>query len=293
VSLGVTNYVIFSVIYILLSWAIYLPYRCGQLYLAPIYCMAAGAYFSAYAATAWGWPTFLAILSAPVAGAIAAFIPALGLRQALGFTVAIASMALIVVSQTIIRNLAFLGKSAGLFGIPHTEHMLPIALLILVMAGFFVHRIDQSRFGRAAETLMIDPHLAASFGINMSNISVFLQVASGVLSGLAGAIFAFTVGSLFPDAFGLHQLLNIFIIVFVGGTYTMWGSLIFAPILWGIPLILPESIARSKDLIYGGLLIAILIARPEGVIGRPMIAGFRKYLLKLCGWTERAPVAKS
>jgi branched-chain amino acid transport system permease protein len=155
----------------------------------------------------------------------------------------------------------------------------------LVIAGVFVYRIDRSRIGRAAETILIDLDLAASFGINMSSISVFLQAVSGALSGTAGAIFAFTVGVIFPDAFGLHQLLNIFIIVFVGGTYTMWGAVIFAPILWGIPLILPESIAESKDLIYGGLLIVILISRPEGVVSRPMTTWIRNTIIHLFGRT--------
>ena len=124
----------------------------------------------------------------------------------------------------------------------------------------------------------------------MSNMSIFLQVASGALSGIAGAIFAFTIGVIFPDAFGLQQLLNIFIIVFGGGTYAMWGAVIFALILWGIPLILPESIADSKDLICGGLLIVILISRPEGVISRPMITWIRNTILNNFG---RAGIRKT
>ena len=36
-------------IFIMLGWAVYVNYRNGQLNMAPIYTMAIGAYFSAYA----------------------------------------------------------------------------------------------------------------------------------------------------------------------------------------------------------------------------------------------------
>ena len=48
----------------------------------------------------------------------------------------------------------------------------------------------------------------------------------------------------------------------------MWGVIFFTPILWGIPLILPHSLAVFKNLIYGFLLMVILIIRPEGVIDK-------------------------
>jgi branched-chain amino acid transport system permease protein len=79
------------------------------------------------------------------------------------------------------------------------------------------------------------------------------------------------VGSVFPGAFSFSILLMIFSVVFIGGNLTMWGPVLFAPILWGIPLILPEVIAQWKDVIYGALLIGILIFRPEGVISKELV----------------------
>lgn len=279
--LPIVNYLIFSVMFILLSWAIYMPYRCGQLYMAPIYCMAAGGYFAAYTATTWGWPVGISIALSPLVGAIFAFVPALGLRKAPGFTTAIASLALVFIIQTVIMNLDFLGGQAGFFGIPPVTGLLPISLGILVVAGVFIHRIDNSRLGRAAETLFFNRDVAAAFGVNMGSIGIFLQVFAGALSGIAGAIFAFTVGAIFPAAFGFSILINICVMVFVGGTFTMWGAVIFAPILWGIPLILPEWIAEWREVIYGGLLIVILIWQPEGVIGKATALGLKRRFSRL------------
>jgi branched-chain amino acid transport system permease protein len=270
-SLPLVHYFTFSIIFILLSWALYLPYRCGQLYLAPVYCMTTGAYFSAYAVTIWNWPIVMAILASSVVGAFFAFLPALGLRKAPGFATAIASLALIFISQTVIMNLKFLGGQAGFFGIPPMDYPFITAIGILLLSGILVFRVDHSRIGRAAELLYYSREEAACFGVNMAYIGIFLQVVSGALSGVAGALYAFTVGSIFPAAFGFSVLLMIFPIVFVGGSFTMWGTVVFAPILWGIPLILPGQIAEWKDVIYGALLISILIFRPEGVISRAMV----------------------
>jgi branched-chain amino acid transport system permease protein len=152
---------------------------------------------------------------------------------------------------------------------------------ILLLSGTLVFRIDHSRIGRAAELLYYSREEAACFGVNMAYIGIFLQVVSGGLSGVAGALYAFTVGSIFPAAFGFSILLMIFPIVFVGGSFTMWGAVVFAPILWGIPLILPEHIAEWKDVIYGALLITILIFRPEGVISRAMVRSISTFCRSL------------
>lgn len=267
-SIALIQFINFTVIYILLSWAIYLPYRCGQLYLAPVYTMAAGAYFAAYAATSWHWPIFLAMMTSPLVGALFAFIPAQGLKRAPGFTTAVVSLGLIFVIQTVIQNLNFLGGVAGYFGIPMMENPLLTSMTVLIIAAILVYRLDHSRIGRAAELIYYNRDGAECFGINTGHISILLQVVSGALGAIAGALFAFTLGAITPDNFNFQLLLITFPIVFIGGNFTMWGALIFTPILWGFPLILPKVAAQWKDYIYGGLLIVVLIARPEGVIGK-------------------------
>ncbi len=279
-SFAFIQFINFTVIYILLSWAVYLPYRCGQLYLAPVYTMAAGAYFAAYAATTWNWPIFAALMVTPFVGALFAFIPAQGLKRAPGFTTAVVSLGLIFVLQTVIQNLKFLGGIAGYFGIPMMEWPLITSLTVLVLATILVHRLDHSRLGRAAELIYYNREGAECFGINTGRVSILLQTVAGAFGAIAGALFAFTLGAITPDNFGFQLLLIAFPIVFIGGNFTMWGVLIFAPVLWGLPLVLPEAIAQWKDYIYGGLLIIVLIIRPEGVIDKKTIRRVHNFVPK-------------
>jgi ABC-type branched-subunit amino acid transport system permease subunit len=57
-------------------------------------------------------------------------------------------------------------------------------------------------------------------------------------------------------------------IIFVGGYATMWGTVLAAPLLYGIPLLFPPEIASWRIVIYGALLILVLLLKPEGFITR-------------------------
>ena len=67
-------------------------------------------------------------------------------------------------------------------------------------------------------------------------------------------------------------------IIFVGGYATMWGSVVLAPILFGIPLLFPSAIQSWRIVIYGGLLILVLVLKPEGFITRRFVYSIETFL---------------
>jgi branched-chain amino acid transport system permease protein len=272
-SLPLQQFFLFTAVYILLSWGLYLPYKLGQLSFSPAYCMAAGAYVTAYAANNWHWHFLLTLVAAVLLGALLAFLPALGLRRAPGFATAIASIALIIIVQTTIRNWRAIGGAAGIFGIPRVPYLLAATAVLVVIVGVLIHRVDHSRVGRATEALTVDRDVAASLGVSMSAVSLSMQAAAGALGGLAGMVYAYTVGSVFPAAFGLSVLMMMAAPMFVGGSATLWGVVVVTPVLWGLPLVLPSRISDWRDIVVGGLLIVVLLVRPEGLISRRTVSG--------------------
>ncbi len=102
-------------------------------------------------------------------------------------------------------------------------------------------------------------------------MSILLQTFSGVLGGTAGVLYAFNIGTLFPEIFSFNLLIYGFSIVMVGGRATMWGVLIFAPILWGIPEFSPDIIGQWRNIFFASIIIALLVLRPEGVINKRFI----------------------
>jgi branched-chain amino acid transport system permease protein len=67
-------------------------------------------------------------------------------------------------------------------------------------------------------------------------------------------------------------------IIFVGGYATMWGSVVLAPILYGVPLLFPAEIQSWRIVIYGAALILVLVLKPEGFITRRFIFSIESFL---------------
>src|SRR5208282_766373 len=126
--------------YLILLWGVYVPFRGGQLYNGPIYCMAIGGYCSAYLASSLHLPFALAFLGAALLGALCGIVPALAFARTKGIVTAVASVALIFIIQSVITNLDFLGGAQGMWSLPKVTYLLPLTFVIVLFIGAFVYR---------------------------------------------------------------------------------------------------------------------------------------------------------
>jgi branched-chain amino acid transport system permease protein len=196
-------------------------------------------------------------------------------------------MGLLFIVQTAIRNLELLGAMYGLVNIPKPDRLPIITWITVLIVGFIVYRLDNSRLGRAMETSFVDRSLADTEGINRYWFGVFIQTIAGAIGGLAGSYYAFTIAALRPDHFNFAIILRLIVFVFVGGCQTMWGIVIFTPILWAVAAFVPSEIAAWREMIFGALLILILLVRPEGVIDRQLLRAIGN---KIRQWRGREPI---
>jgi len=270
-SLSLFYFLEFTGIFIILGWAIYIVYKLGQLNNMPIVTMALGAYLSAFLTKEIGWSFWLALLASMLLGAFLSFILALSLGRVPAFSMTIATIAMIFIAQTVLRNTKVIGGSYGYHEIPRVNNLLLITYIIVFIIGIFIFRLEKSKIGRLMDVVFVDKEIAKTLGINTYWISVFMQIFAGMLGAIAGVLFANVVRGIEPNQFSLGLLLNIYCFFFLGGSSTMWGVVIFTPILWGFPLILPEQIAKWKDSIYGLLLIITMLILPEGIITKKLI----------------------
>lgn len=280
-STSLVYYLVFVGAFILLVWGFYVPFRAGLLYNGPVYCMAIGGYFAAYMVKMHFWPFWVAVIGAAIVGGILGFLPSLGFSRTSGIVTAVASMALIFITQSIIRNLEFLGGSRGLLSIPKVSYLLPFTYGMVVLSGFFIYRLDRSRVGKALEAIATDRDFARTIGINDKRLIVFALTFSSIMGAIAGAIYAFNTRVIQPETFGFTLLLSASTMLFLGGRYTQWGALISVPVLWGLPQWVPNEIAQFARIMYGVLLIAVLMARPEGIITRDLLKRFRDFRKKI------------
>ncbi len=288
-SLPLFYFLAITAIYILVSWAIYLPYRVGQLHFMAVANMAISAYFSAVAVQQWGWPFVPVLLVSVLLGALIGYLVSLGIGDAPCFAVVIVGFTLIYLTKTVIENTEMLGAAFGLFNIPkilekskdNRMFLLIISYLFVLIAGFFIYRFDKSRLGRAASSVFVDKELAMSLGVNTKRMGIILQTSSSALGALAGVLYLYIMRAISPNHFTFHLVGICMTMLFVGGYTTQWGVLLAAPVLWGLPLLFPEELQSWKVVIYGVLLIVILVIKPEGLITRQLIRKVGRKILKI------------
>ena len=279
-SLPLYYFLAITAVYILMTWALYLPYRVAHLHFIVVANMAISGYFGGYAAINWNWPFLLILAAGFIIGAVVAFIVSIAIGDAPTFAVVIVGFTFIYITKTVIENWEALGSTMGMFGIPIVDHVLLWAYLFVLVTGFLIYRFDNSRLGRAASAIFVNRELATSFGVNTKHLGMFLQTWAGAIGGATGVLYAFIMNSLFPDFFTFHIIGITMTMLFLGGYTTMWGPLLAAPVLWGLPLLLPQEVASWKMIIYGILLIVILLVRPEGAITRQVATRVRRVLLR-------------
>ncbi len=261
-----------------MSWSFYLPYRIGQLHFLTVANMTISGYFAGFMALTFNWPFGVVLVLGILIGALVGYLTSFAIGDAPCFAVVIVGFTFIYITKTIVENFPALGGPEGMYGIPIVPRyvILIVAYAMVVIVGFFIYRFDHSRLGRAASAIFVDKSIATSFGVNVKSLGMFLQTFGSALGGGCGVLYAYIMKSLAPQYFTFHLVGACMTMLFVGGYTTQWGAVLAAPILYGIPLLLPPAVAAWKIVIYGVLLVGVLIFKPEGFITRQWVFSIEK-----------------
>jgi branched-chain amino acid transport system permease protein len=148
------------------------------------------------------------------------------------------------------------------------EHFYYLILGAGLLAAFVSWRLRDSRLGRQWMAIREDEDVAEAMGIHLVKTKLLAFAMGAAFSGLAGAIFASQIGSIYPHSFNLIISINTLSLIIVGGIGSLPGVVVGALVLVGLPELLREF-AEYRYLMYGALLIAMMVARPEGLVAQP------------------------
>lgn len=138
----------------------------------------------------------------------------------------------------------------------------------------FTHAIKCSAYGRVLISIREDSIYTQALGKNIGFISVTVFVFGAVLAALAGNLYAHYITYIDPGGFTVSESIFILTLVIIGGAGSLWGPVLGAVILVLIPELfrfigLPQSTgADIRQLLYGLTLVACMLWRPKGLIGR-------------------------
>lgn len=156
----------------------------------------------------------------------------------------------------------------GLFSISGPDKPQKLFYLILfccIVAGFVATRLKHSRLGRAWMAVREDEDVAEAMGINLVQTKLLAFAAGAAFSGISGAIFASKIGSIYPHSFQLLISFNILALIIIGGMGNIWGVMLGALVLVGLPELLREF-SEFRLMVYGVVLIFMMLQRPEGLL---------------------------
>jgi branched-chain amino acid transport system permease protein len=152
----------------------------------------------------------------------------------------------------------------GVFIPTYRLFLIAIGIAVILVVAFVVYR---TRLGAMVRAASFDRDMAASLGVRVSWVYSGAFAFGVALAGLAGVLLA-PVYSVFPTM-GRDFILIAFTVVIVGGMGSIWGAVIAGIVLTQVQAIssLIVSPVWSEPIVFG-VMVAVLMLRPQGLFGR-------------------------
>ncbi len=152
----------------------------------------------------------------------------------------------------------------GVFIPTYRLFLIAIGIAVILVVAFVVYR---TRLGAMVRAASFDRDMAASLGVRVSWVYSGAFAFGIALAGLAGVLLA-PVYSVFPTM-GRDFILIAFTVVIVGGMGSIWGAVIAGIVLTQVQAIssLIVSPVWSEPIVFG-VMVAVLMLRPQGLFGR-------------------------
>jgi branched-chain amino acid transport system permease protein len=266
---------------VVMAYAMALPLRTGLFSVAPAAFASIGGYAAALFMIKQGLgfvpATLLAVVGCGVVGALLT-IP---LARITGLYTAIATLAVLVVTQGIISSMNITGGQNGLIGIPHGDPRWLLVLLIVISAVGWIW-LDRSHTGRRLDAVGEDPILASARGIDVARFRAIALIVSAATAGAAGACYGQAFFVLTPSIFGFTFAIQIASVTVVGGA-THWAGPLCGGLLIGLVNQLMSNYANWGLAIDGAIMVLVVVLFPSGLSG-PLRRFFRGRRLLPARW---------
>jgi neutral amino acid transport system permease protein len=207
-----------------------------------------------------------------------------GLRDArLGIVVLFAGLGLWLYGVCVVSLLNFVTNA------PRNGVMF-VAIILVAVTYWRLEVLVRSPWGRILKSIREDEEVAKALGKNVFWYKLQSLMLGGFIAGVAGALFAWHLSTVYPDTFGPLLTFYGWTVVVMGGAGSNIGTILGALIFWGyftvtrfaLPAIAPAlhsvipSIPASLDearlgafrlMLIGVLLIVLMMLRPQGILG--------------------------
>jgi branched-chain amino acid transport system permease protein len=278
------NVLILTLLYAALSqsWNILGGY-CGQISLGHALYFGVGAYATSLLYVNFGVsPWFGLVAGGLLAAAVALALGAMCFRLA-GHYFTIATIVIAEIGLTLVHNWDYVGAAMGIqwpfgpddwatlqFGRDKGPYF-HLALALCAITWLATYLIEQSRWGYWWRAVKDNAEAAESLGVTLFTSKMIAAAISAFFTAIGGGFYAAFLSYIDPESVMSFRFSLLMALPSVlGGVGTLWGPVLGAAVL--IPLTevtrsyLGGSGAGTDLIIYGGLIMLIALARPEGLL---------------------------
>jgi branched-chain amino acid transport system permease protein len=166
----------------------------------------------------------------------------------------------------------FTGGSNGITGVWPSDWLQSkaayywLTLGLVAASVYALRRVLMSPLGYALRASRDSVGRAEAMGLNVAHVQWLGFVVAAGFAGLAGALFAFSKGSISPDVLGVSKSVDGLVMVMLGGVHTLVGPLVGAVTFTA----LQDSLARSTDYwraVLGVSMLLLVLVFPQGIAG--------------------------
>ncbi len=232
-----------------------------------------GAYGVAFLAKLAGLPMVACLLLGPVLGLAGAVLFGWFAVRLSGVYFAMLTLAF----AQIVWSIAFqwvevTGGDNGILGVwpaewvatPQRFYWLALAVAALSVAVLRV--LVFAPFGYGLRATRDSVLRSEAIGIDSKRVQWGAFVIAGIFAAIAGALFAYLKGSVFPDNAGIALSVDSLVMVLLGGVETVSGAVVGAIVYKALSIWLVSYTELSK-LVMGAVIVILVVVFPKGIVG--------------------------
>jgi ABC-type branched-subunit amino acid transport system permease subunit len=249
----------------------------GLLSFAQLGFWGVGGYCSALAVMDFGWSFWTGVLLAGAVNLALAMVIGVPIIRTTRHAFVVVTLTFALLAGLIARD--WVDVTRGPLGIPGlpapslmgfafdtSARFYYIALAFTLVALAFLYCLKTSRIGLILKAIKQNDPLVQSHGISPAPYKLAAFVIAAVITGMAGAIFAFHLKIIDPSFLDFYYMQTFLIIVIIGGAGSFWAVVLAGAAM----VVLPEALRFSDELrmvIYGVILVAVMMVMPRGISG--------------------------
>jgi len=222
----------------------------------------------------------VSLLLAAGVGGVFALIVGVPLMRLSGLSAGIATFAVLVITNNVLRNWEAIGPGARTLSlVPETTGFLQATVGVIAVAAL-AFAYQRSRFGRVLRASSDDPAAAQGAGVDIYRQRLLAFTLSGALAGFAGGLLVHLLGSITTQQVYLDLAFLTLAMLVIGGVHSLWGAVVGALLVSGLNSLLLTAerglslgvteltVPTGTRLVTLGVVMAlILLFRPRGVTG--------------------------